>query len=226
MLTKTDFDAKLKTISDRITTNKSKRITKNKSKHLLVENELKKLNAPDLGYFWGKNYFDADNGTQNLLVFQPAYKYFKAFKNAVPILFSPSEFITEWKSKGLNDVIKSPDNSLAPALVSTYKGSYPKFKGSCLKQDKIAFNHGKIVIIYVVYDLESNLNNFDPASENCLFGAVKLTQNNDIDKYKYKGYGIVFYSKETFLFSDGILGQNIIILGADMSSPSMLIIKN
>ena len=84
-------------------------------------------------------------------------------------MFSLSEFITEWKSKGLNDAIKSPDNSLAPALVSTYKGAYPKFKGSCLKQNKIAFNHGKIVNIYIVYDLESNLHNFDPALENCLW---------------------------------------------------------
>ena len=124
-MAKTDFDAKLKSVSNRV--------TKNKSKHLLVENELKKLKAPDLSYFWGKNYFDADDGTQNLLIFQPECKCFKTFKNTVPILFSPSEFITEWKSKGLNDVIKSPDNSLAPAL-----RAYPKFNGTCLKQDKIA----------------------------------------------------------------------------------------
>ena len=125
LVTKADFDANLKAISDRV--------TKNKSKHLFVENEVKKLKAPDLSYFGGKNYFDADDGTQNLLIFQPACKYFKTFKNTVPMLFSPNEFIIEWKSKGLNDVIKSPDNSLAPALISTYKGAYPKFKGSCLK---------------------------------------------------------------------------------------------
>ena len=82
LLTKTDFDAKLKAVSDRV--------TKNKSKHLLVENELKKLKASDLSYFGGKNYFDDDDGTQNLLVFQPAYKYFKTFKNTVPILLSPN----------------------------------------------------------------------------------------------------------------------------------------
>ena len=99
-------------------------------------------------------------------------------------MFSPNEFITKWKSKGLNDVIKSPDNSLAPALVSTYKGAYPKFKGSCLKQDKPIVNHGKIVNIYIIYDLESNLNNFDSALKNCLFGAVKLTKNSNVDKYK------------------------------------------
>ena len=197
LLTKTDFVAKLKTISDRV--------TKNKSKHLLVENELKKLKAPDLSYFWGKNYFDADDGTQNLLIFQPAYKYFKIFKNTVPKLFSPHEFVTEWKSKGLNDVTKSPD-------------MYPKFQGSCLKQDKITFNHGKIVNIYIVYDLESNLNNFDPTLENCLFGAVKLTKNNDTDKCKYIGYGIRFDSKGTFSFSDGSFGQNVIIFGPDVST--------
>ena len=38
---------------------------------------------------------------------------------------------------------------------------YVKFSGSSLKQDKIAFNHGKTVNIYIVFDLKSNLNNFD-----------------------------------------------------------------
>ena len=94
---------------------------------------------------------------------------------------------------------------------------YPKFKESCLKQDKIAFNNGKIVNIYIVYDLESNLNNFDPTLKNCLFGTVKLTKNNDIDKYNYGAYGIGFDSGATFLFSDDSFGENVIILGADMS---------
>ena len=75
-----------------------------------------------------------------------------------------------------------------------------------------------MVNIYIAYDLESNLNNFDPALENCLFGAVKLTKNSNIDKYKYAGYGIGFDSKGTYLFSDGSFGQNVIIFGADMSS--------
>ena len=68
LVTKTDFDAKLKAISNRV--------TKSKSKHLLVENKLKKLKVPDLSYLWCRNYFDADDGTQNLLIFQPACKYF------------------------------------------------------------------------------------------------------------------------------------------------------
>ena len=35
----------------------------NKTKHLLVENELKKLNTVDLSYFIGKSYFN-DDGAQ------------------------------------------------------------------------------------------------------------------------------------------------------------------
>ena len=51
-----------------------------------------------------------------------------------------------------------------------------------------------------------------------LFGAVKLTKNVDIDKYKYSGYGIGFDTRGTFLFPTSRLGQNVIIFGADMSS--------
>ena len=65
----TDFDTRLKKIGDRV--------TKNKSKHLLVENELKKLEKFDAAYFRGKSYFDANDGSQNSLVFQVAEKYFK-----------------------------------------------------------------------------------------------------------------------------------------------------
>ena len=32
----------------------------------------------------------------------------------------------------------------------------------------------------------------DPTLENCLFGAVSLTKNANIDRYQYSGYGIGF----------------------------------
>ena len=68
LITKTDFDARLQSLS--------KRITSNKTKHLLVENELKQLKTFDLSYFKGKDHF-AEDRTQNYLVFQPMYRYFK-----------------------------------------------------------------------------------------------------------------------------------------------------
>ena len=67
VIKKTEFDFKLKGISDRV--------TKNKTKYLLVENELKKLQKFDAAYFRGNSHFEED-GTQNYLVFQPMHKYF------------------------------------------------------------------------------------------------------------------------------------------------------
>ena len=60
--------------------------------------------------------------------------------------------------------------------------------------------------------------NTDFTLKNCLFGSVKLTRNADPDKYKYSGYGIGFGSRSEFLFTDGSMGRNVIIFGADMSS--------
>ena len=67
-MTKTDFDNKLQSLSQRIASNKRK--------HLLVENELIKLKTFDLRYFKGKGHFEED-GSQNYLVFQPIYRYFE-----------------------------------------------------------------------------------------------------------------------------------------------------
>ena len=58
----------------------------------------------------------------------------------------------------------------------------------------------------------------DPTLKNCLFGAVTLTKNVDIDKNKYSGYGIGFDRRSSFLFPSGRFGQNILIFGVDMSS--------
>ena len=77
------------------------------------------------------------------------------------------------------------------------------FRGSCLKQDEFLNTTGGVLNIYIVYELDSNFNNFDPALENCLLGAVKLTKNADIDKYKYFEYGIRFDARGTFSFPDG-----------------------
>ena len=58
----------------------------------------------------------------------------------------------------------------------------------------------------------------DPTLENCLFGAVTLTKNADIDKYGYSGYGTGFDRKGEFSFLGGGYGQNVIMFGVDMSS--------
>ena len=42
--------------------------------------------------------------------------------------------------------------------------------GSCIKQPKISYTHGKVVNIYIVYELDaSRSHNNDPTLKNCLF---------------------------------------------------------
>ena len=171
LITKTDFDVKL--------SRNNRKVTENKWKNLLVENELNKLKTFDLRYFIGKSHFEED-GTQNYLVFQPINKYFKVITN--------TDYVSSWKSKGLSaETIKPPttsDNSLTPILSCCGTKPRAKFTGSCLKQSNISYTHGKVVNIYIVYELSpSSSHNNDPTPKNCLFGAVTLSKNADVDKY-------------------------------------------
>ena len=128
------------------------------------------------------------------------------------------------QSKGLSaEVIKLPgsyDNGLKLTL-SYYLASRirVKFTKSCLIQNKIIFNHGKVVNIYIVYELGASISNIgDPTLKNSLFGAVTLTKNVEIEKYKYSGYGIGFDRRSSFSFPGGGFAQNVLIFGVDMSS--------
>ena len=141
-----------------------------------------------------------------------------------------TDYISEWKSKGLSDEsIKSPttsDNSLAPALSYAGNKTRVKFYGSCLKQDKITFTNGIIVNTYTVYEINVfDSNNNYHTLENCLFGAVKLSKNANIHKYKFSGYGIGSDRRGTFSFPTGGLGCNVIIFRVDMSSLYILITR-
>ena len=61
--------------------------------------------------------------------------------------------------------------------------------------------------IYIVYELGASSSHIsDPTLKNCLFGAVALTKNADIDNYKYSGYDIGFDRKGSFSFPSGGFG--------------------
>ena len=121
------------------------------------------------------------------------YRYFK--------MVTSTDYISSQKSKGLSDEsIKPPttsDNSLAPSLDYGVK-----FARICLKQsNKILYTHEKIVNIYIVYELGASTSHTnDPTIKNCLFGAVTLTKNGNIDKYRYSCYGIGFDRRGSFHF--------------------------
>ena len=94
-----------------------------------------------------------------------------------------------------------------------------KFNGSCLKQPKLKYTYGKTVNIYTVHKIAaSSSNNADPTVRNTLFDAVRLTENVDIDKYQYSGYGIGFDRRRAFSFPGGGFSSNVIIFGVDISS--------
>ena len=228
LIIKTDFDAKL--------SSPNRKITQNKSKHLLVDNELstldtkistldgkitknknklEELSKGTVLYFLGNSMFDGGDGFQAYLIFQSIYKYFKFIAN--------TNYISSSKSRVLSDESIKPfptsDNSLTP-LIGYY--SYyirVKFNGSILRQPKVSYTHKKVVNIYIVYELRAcSSNDNDPTSKNCLFGAVTLTKNADIDKYGHSGYGTGFDRRSRFSFPGGDYGQNVLIFGADMSS--------
>ena len=141
-----------------------------------------------MSYLNGKSHFEED-GAQKCLVFQPVNRYFKHIANIL--------YILSWKCKGLSDeTIKPPatsDNNLNPLIDYVDNKIRLKFNGGCLKQPKIQYTHGKIVNIYIVYELgASGSNNSDPTLKNCLFGAVTQMKIADIDKYGYSGYGTGF----------------------------------
>ena len=128
---------------------------------------------------------------------------------------------SKWKSKGLSDkIIIPPDTSLDPTAGFEINGKrYLTFKGSFLKNDEFKDKLDKITNIYIVCDLETNLNyNPDFTLENCLFGAVKITKTTDVDKYKYSGYGIGFDGRGAFTHPNGSFGNNAIIFGVDTNS--------
>ena len=73
------------------------------------------------------------------------YRYFKKISGV-----GNGSYIYYWKSEWLPDEkinpIKTPNHSITPNL--SYYGTKTRveFNGSCLKQDKVTFNPGKIII--------------------------------------------------------------------------------
>ena len=214
LITKGHFDAKLSSLN--------RTITSNKSKHLLVENELKKLETFDSIYFRGKSCFE-EHGTQNCLVFQAIQRYFKIIAGV-----GNRNHFCYWRSKGLSNErinsIKTSAYGITPYLrYDDTNKIRVKFDGGCLKQDLGSLLNGGIVNVYMVYEISKNTNiSHYPTLENCLFGAVILTKNTDIDKYGYSACGTGFDRLGSFSFPGTKLGKNVIIFGIDMSSSTKI----
>ena len=124
--------------------------------------------------------------------------------------------------KNINS-IKTPNHSITQNL--SYYGTQARVESdrSCLKQIKVTFNYGKVVNICIVYEISKDININDyPTLESCLFGAVTLTKNADINKYKYSRYGTGFDRHGSFSFPGSGFRQNFIIFGVDLRSSTKI----
>ena len=157
-----------------------------------------------------------------LKITQLIHRYFKRVAGVGTV-----NYIYFWKSKGLSaENIKAPttnDYSLNPKLCYFYTKTKIEFSGSCLKQDKIIYDHGKIVNIYIIYKISKIcIISSYPTLKNCLFGAVSLSKNAEIDKCKYSGYGIGIWYTRIFSHPSEGTGRNVIIFAVNMSSSTKI----
>ena len=170
----------------------------------------------EASYFRGKDYFDND-GAQNVLAFRLVFSSFKR----------SGANISSWRSSGIYDdgnvilTAVSNSSSVVPRLINENGKLNVSFSGNLLKQTKVAYNHGRIINIYIVYKLQKRSNDdADMTLENSLFGAVKITNDVNTSKYRYSGYGISFDSGSSFSHptSEYLNAKNVIVFGCDLSS--------
>ena len=118
------------------------------------------------------------------------YRYFKITAGV-----GNGSYIYYRQSKGLSDErinsMRTPNHNITPNVDYYGTEARAEFNGSRLKQGSVTFNHGRVVNIYIVYEISKSVSISDyPTLENCLFGAVSFTKNTNIDRSKYSGYGI------------------------------------
>ena len=155
---------------------------------------------------------------------QKSYLVYKCRTNSFKK--NASSKLTTWKSTGIDNLSANSDLKaisdgarLLPTL-ENYGRMSVKFNGNYFVQNKVLHpNNNNVVNIYIVYKLDTinNARNTDYSIQNALFGAVKITKNDDISKNKYEGYGICFDEGVTFTKGNITNGKNVIIFGADMS---------
>ena len=132
------------------------------------------------------------------------------------------EAIHAWISAGIHNdsnntdllsVINSNNNSRTFLNKNNRLGV--TVNGNYMKQNKLGYAHGKIVNIYIVYELKNRrIDSPDFTFQNGLFGAVKITKNATTSHYKYEGYG------SSFSFGNRIDAKNVIIFGVNNSNNS------
>ena len=219
MITKTDFDAKFKNISDRV--------TNNKLKDLLLDNKLQKLKT--LVGSSAKIKFDElqkENSFNGGFFYHLQQSYLVYDCKMGSFQFTAGK-ISTWKSTGIFNYLGNSNMN----AVGDSKSVVPELKndgrmrvslsGNHFQQNKVIIpNNDNVINIYCVYELQPISSSKDDTFtlQNDLFGAMQITKNIDTSKYDYKEYGICF--DEDGLFSIGNInnGKNVLIFGVHEDS--------
>ena len=226
LIKNTDFDAKLKNISDRVTSDKAK--------DLLLDNELKKLKT--LVGSSAKIKFDEvqkENGFNRGFFYYVLQSYL-VYECKMDSFNFTSKKISKWKSTSI--FVYSDDSSMKG--IEDTKTRLPELKkdgrihvylqGNHFQQNNVIIpNNNDVINIYVFYKLDpiSSTRNTDYTIQNALFDAMKITENTDSSKNNYIGYGLCFDEGSEFghtvrqgNFDRTTNAKNVIIFGVDMSS--------
>ena len=225
MITKTDFDTKLKNIIDRV--------ANNKSKDLLLDNELKKLKT----LVGSSAKIKLDEVRKETRFVRGFISYTQNSNLVYECKVSSMKFdisgILEWKPKDIYDssnknVLNSVQNikTVSPNIKNINGQLYVSFNGNYFEQDPITILNN-VTNIYCACKLDpiSSTRNTDYTIQNALFGAMKITKNTDSSKNNYTGYGLCFDEGGEFghtvkqgNFNRTTNAKNVIIFGVDMSS--------
>ena len=112
-------------------------------------------------------------------------------------------------------------NNNSPTLLNKNNRLGVTFNGNYMKQNKLGYAHGKIVNLYIVYELKNRrIDSPGFTVQNGLFGDVKITKNINTSHYKYEEYGICFDSESSFSFDNRTDAKNVIIFGVNTSNSS------
>ena len=138
------------------------------------------------------------------------------------------EAIHAWISTGIHNDSNNTDlfsvnnsNNNSPTLLNKNNRLGATFNRNYMKQNKLGYAHGKIVNLYIVYELKNRrVDSPNFTVHNGLFGAVKITKNTNNLHYKYERYGICFNSESSLSFANRIDAKNVIIFGVNTSNSS------
>ena len=154
---------------------------------------------------------------QSYFLFEPKSKSFTKNGGAIYV----------WISTGIHndsnntDLFSVNNSNNSPTLLIKNNRLGVTFNGNYMKQNKLGYAHGKIVNLYIVYELKNRrVDNPDFTVQNGLFGAVKITKNVNTSHYKYEGYGICFDGESSFSFGNRIDAKNVIVFGVNTSNSS------